>query len=142
MLSIDSAMGDEIVCGVKLLQDKYLVVEGLTLNPENEHIVKSLVNDINFIFDDLMTKCIDLSDEDTLPKTSTTKHKLALAKSEFDMRVKDWLESERVSSAKGSKSSTPSETCKKDVDTLSRKSSCSSRSSMKSGMSSRHKKAW
>ena len=135
-------MGDEIVCCMKLLQDKYLVVEGLMLNPENEHIVKSLVNDINFIFDDLMTKCIDLSDEDTLPKTSTTKHKLALAKSEFDMRVKDWLESERVSSAKGSKRSTPSETCKKDVDTLSRKSSCSSRSSMKSGMSSRHKKGF
>ena len=87
-----------------------------------------------------MTKCIDLSDEDTLPKTSTTKHKLGLAKSEFDMRVKDWLESERVSSAKGSKRSTLSETCKKDVDTLSRKSSCSSRSSMKSRMSSRHKK--
>ena len=31
-------------------------------------------------------------------------------------------------------------TCKKDVDTISRKSSCNSRSSMKSGMSSTHKK--
>ena len=41
MLSIDSAMGDDIVCGVKLLQDKYLAVEGLMLNPENEHIVNS-----------------------------------------------------------------------------------------------------
>ena len=59
------------------------------LIPENIHIVKSLINEINFIFDSLMTKCIDLSDEDTLPNTSTTKHKLVLAKSEFDMGVKD-----------------------------------------------------
>ena len=78
--------------------------------------------------------------QDTLPNTSTTKHKLALAKSEFDMRVKDWLKSERVLIAKKSKRSTLLETFKKDVDILSRKSSCSSRSSMKSGMSSRHKK--
>ena len=66
MLSIDSAMGDDIVCGVKILQEKYcLVAGGLMLNPEIEHIVKSLLKDINFIFNDLMTYCIDLTDEDT-----------------------------------------------------------------------------
>ena len=43
MLSIDSAKGDDIVCGVTLLQDKYLVAEGFMLNPENDQLVKSLL---------------------------------------------------------------------------------------------------
>ena len=75
---------------LRVLQSKYLIVDGLMLNFENESIVRNLLADINAEYDTLMFECVLLSDGDLLPSTDTTKIGVRQAKFEFDSRVKEW----------------------------------------------------
>ena len=76
---------------LKSLHDKYLIADGLMLSPENERIVRTVVAEINSKFDNLMTSCVMLNDDDELPGTCTLKLSVVEAKMEFDMRVNEWL---------------------------------------------------
>ena len=78
---------------LKDLENKYLVSDGLMLNPENKNVLKTLISSINLDYDSLMAECIFLSEEDLLPGTQTKRISVEQAKLEFDARVKSWYES-------------------------------------------------
>ena len=78
---------------LKDLENKYLISDGLMLNPENKKVLKTLISSINLDYDSLMAECIFLSEEDLLPGTQTKRISVEQAKLEFDARVKSWYES-------------------------------------------------
>ena len=53
------------------LLNKYLMAERLTLNFENQNIVRNLLADINTDYVMLMVECVLLSDSDFLPGADT-----------------------------------------------------------------------
>ena len=78
---------------LKDLESKYLISDGLMLNPENKNVLKTLISSINLDYDSLMAECIFLSEEDLLPSIQTKRISVEQAKLEFDARVKSWYES-------------------------------------------------
>ena len=130
----------DVACILRSLQDKCMVVDGLMLNPENEVIIRSVLFEIKVTYEELMLKCANLSDEDVLSGCSTTKSEIKLAKSEFDERVKIWLDSESVLNARKTPKSSKGSNHYSVVDRWPRKSSSSSSiRSSRTGMSSKHK---
>ena len=78
---------------LKDLENKYLISDGLMLNPENKNVLKTLISSINLDYDSLMAECIFLLEEDLLPGTQTKRISVEQAKLQFDARVKSWYES-------------------------------------------------
>ena len=78
---------------LKDLENKYLLSDGLMLNPENKNVLKTLISSMNLDYVSLMAECIFLSEEDLLPGTQTKRSSVEQAKLEFDARVKSWYES-------------------------------------------------
>ena len=92
-LSIMDHHSRDLSATLKDLENKYLVSDGLMLNPENKNVLKTLISSINLDHDSLMAECIFLSEEDLLPDTQTKRISVEQAKLEFDARVKSWYES-------------------------------------------------
>ena len=88
------AFDTESKCAVSLLkslQSKYLIADGLMLMPDNEHLVKMVVTEINSEFDQLMVACVKKNDDDILPGTFMLKISVVEDKLKFDRKVNDWL---------------------------------------------------
>ena len=92
-LSIMDHHSRDLSATLKDLENKYLVSDGLMLNPENKNVLKTLISSINLDYDSLMAECIFLSEEDLLPGTQTKRISVEQAKLEFDARVESWYES-------------------------------------------------
>ena len=92
-LSIMDHHSRDLSATLKDLENKYLISDGLMLNPENKNVLKTLISSINLDYDSLMAECIFLSEEDILPGTQTKRISIEQAKLEFDARVKSWYES-------------------------------------------------
>ena len=125
---------------LKDLENKYLVSDGLMLNPENKNVLKTLISSINLDYDSLMAECIFLSEEDLLPGTQTKRISVEQAKLEFDARVKSWYES--VDSPPiGTKSLCPLSAPGSKGSSLDGGSRCSGRSSQSSLSSFKRKES-
>ena len=87
-------MGNPNLSGpVGTLQRKYLVADGLMLRKENRDILTDVVNEIDDLYQTLMTECALLAENDCLPGTRVKLRDVKSAKHEFDARVGEWLES-------------------------------------------------
>ena len=125
---------------LKDLENKYLISDGLMLNPENKKVLKTLISTINLDYDSLMAECIFLLEEDLLPGTQTKKISVEQAKLEFDARVKSWYES--VDSRPiGTKSLCPLSAPESNRSSLDGDSRCSGRSSRSSLSSFKRKES-
>ena len=124
--------------GLYSLREKCITLEGLMLSPETENIVKPLLPEIDVMYDGIMLNCARFAEDDILPGTSTTKLKVMTEKSEFDARVKEWLESKPLSIVRESKQRKPSSHKYDCLETQTSVTKCTSRTSW-SGMSSKHK---
>ena len=125
---------------LKDLENKYLISDGLMLNPENKKVLKTLISSINLDYDSLMAECIFLSEEDLLPGTQTKRISVEQAKLEFDARVKSWYES--VDSPHiGTKSLCPLSAPESNRSSLDGDSRCSGRSSRSSLSSFKRKES-
>ena len=92
-LSIMDHHNRDLSATLKDLENKYLISDGLMLNPENKNVLKTPISSINLDYDSLMAECIFLSEEDLLPGTQTKRISVEQAKLEFDARVKSWYQS-------------------------------------------------
>ena len=125
---------------LKDLENKYLISDGLMLNPENKKVLKTLISTINLDYDSLMAEYIFLLEEDLLPGTQTKKISVEQAKLEFDARVKSWYES--VDSRPiGTKSLCPVSAPESNRSSLDGDSRCSGRSSRSSLSSFKRKES-
>ena len=125
---------------LKDLENKYLISDGLMLNPENKKVLKTLISSINLDYDSLMAECIFLSEEDLLPGTQTKRISVEQAKLEFDARVKSWYESV-ASPHIGTKSLCPLSAPGSKGSSLDGDSRCSGRSSRSSLSSLKRKES-
>ena len=125
---------------LKDLENKYLISDGLMLNPENKNVLKTLISSTNIDYDSLMAECIFLSEEDLLPGTQTKRISVEQAKLELDAKVKSWYES--VDSPPiGTKSLCPLSVTESKRSFLDGGSRCSGRSSRSSLSSFKRKES-
>ena len=125
---------------LKDLENKYLISDGLILNPENKNVLKTLISSINLDYDSVLAECIFLSEEGLLPGTQTKKISVEQAKLEFDARVKSWYESVDLPPI-GTKSLCPLSAAGSKGSSLDGDSRCSGRSSRSSLSSFKRKES-
>ena len=85
--------GEAISKTLSALHKKYLLADGLMVYKENKGILKDVLAEINYLYEILVAESVNLPHEINLPGTTTKFIDIKTAKSEFDARVKDWLES-------------------------------------------------
>ena len=113
---------------LKDLENKYLISDGLMLNPENKNVLKTLISSIDLDYDSLMAQCIFLWEKDPLPGTQAKGIIAEQAKLEFDARFKSWYKSVDLPLI-GTKSLCPLSAPESKGSSLDGDSKCSGRSS-------------